>query len=209
MRTTLATLKLVPVVMIHDYRQAVPLARALRAGGIGAIEITLRTAAAWDAAAAIRAEVPDILLGIGTITQAAQFERARGVGAGFVVSPGSTPGLRAAARDVGIPYLPGVATASEVMAALEAGIETMKFFPAESAGGVGTLKNFAPLFDSVWFCPTGGVSEANLRNYLALSNVVAVGGSWLSPPTLVEAGDWGAITRLAARGLELASDAGA
>src|SRR5258708_4107729 len=180
MRTTLATLKLVPVVMIHDYRHAVPLARALGPGGIGAIEVTLRTPAAWDAAAAIRAEVPNMLLGIGTITSPAQLERALGLGASFAVSPGSTAALRAAARTAGIAYLPGVATVSEIMATLDDGFAPMKFFPAAVAGGIAALKSFAPLFDQAAFCPTAGVSEANLPDYLALSNVVAVGGSWLA-----------------------------
>jgi 2-dehydro-3-deoxyphosphogluconate aldolase/(4S)-4-hydroxy-2-oxoglutarate aldolase len=209
MRATLAKLRLVPVVMIHDYRHAVPLARALLAGGIGAVEVTLRTAAAWNAAAAIRAEVPEILLGVGTILDPAQLERARGLGAAFAVSPGSIPTLRAVARQAGIAYLPGVATASEIMATLADGFATMKFFPAEIAGGIGALNSFAPLFDSAAFCPTGGVSEANLRDYLALPNVVAVGGSWLAPRPLVEAGDWAAITALAARAMALAGGAGA
>jgi 2-dehydro-3-deoxyphosphogluconate aldolase/(4S)-4-hydroxy-2-oxoglutarate aldolase len=204
MRTTLARLKLVPVVMIHNYRHAVPLARALLAGGIGAIEVTLRTAAAWDAATAIRAEAPDILLGVGTILEPAQLERAHRLGAAFAVSPGSTAALRAAARQTGIAYLPGVATASEVIATLADGVATMKFFPADVAGGVAALKAFAPLFDSAAFCPTGGIGEANLRDYLALPNVIAVGGSWLAPRPLVEAGDWAAITQLAARGMALA-----
>lgn len=201
MRTTLAKLRLVPVVMIHDYRHAVPLAQALQAGGIGAIEVTLRTAAAWDAATAIRAELPDMLVGIGTVLTGAQLERARALGAAFAVSPGSTRTLRAAARQIGIPYLPGVATVSEIMHALEDDITTMKFFPAETAGGIGALKSFVPLFEHAAFCPTGGVGETNFRDYLALPNVVAVGGSWLAPAKLVEAGDWAAITALAARGM--------
>jgi 2-dehydro-3-deoxyphosphogluconate aldolase/(4S)-4-hydroxy-2-oxoglutarate aldolase len=204
MRATLAKLKLVPVVMVHDYRHAAPLARALHAGGIGAIEITLRTPAAWDAAAAIREQVPEMLLGIGTIVSPDQLERAQRLGAGFAVSPGTTPALRAAARAAGIDYLPGVATVSEIMAALDDGFATMKFFPAESAGGIGALKSFAPLFERAAFCPTGGVTEANLRDYLALPNVVAVGGSWLAPTAPVQAGDWGAVTALATRGMALA-----
>lgn len=204
MGTTWRDLRLVPVVMIHDYRHAVPLARALRDGGIGAIEITLRTPAAWDAATAIRAEVPGIALGIGTITSPAQMERATRLGAAFAVSPGSTPALRAAARMQGIEYLPGVTTVSEIMAAREDGFTTLKFFPAETAGGIPALRGFVPLFDDVSFCPTGGISENNLRDYLALSNVAAVGGSWLAPPKLMEAGDWAGITALAARGLALA-----
>jgi 2-dehydro-3-deoxyphosphogluconate aldolase/(4S)-4-hydroxy-2-oxoglutarate aldolase len=201
MRETLERLRLVPVVMIHDYRHAVPLARALRAGGIGAIEVTLRTAAAWDAAAAIRDAEPDLLLGIGTITAPDQLERARALGAGFAVSPGSTPALRAAARAAGIAYLPGVATVSEILAVSEDGIETMKFFPAASAGGIAALKAFAPLFDRIAFCPTGGITEDNAADYLALPNVVAVGGSWMAPLARVDAGDWAGITALAARSL--------
>lgn len=204
MRTTWRTLKLVPVVMIHDYRHAVPLARALLAGGIGAIEITLRTPAAWDAAAAIRAEVPEIVLGIGTITTPDQLDRAVQLGAEFAVSPGSTPALRAAARVHGTAYLPGVATVSEMMAAMEDGFSTLKFFPAEVAGGIAALKSVAPLFDAATFCPTGGVTEANLRAYLDLPNVAAVGGSWLAPRDRIEAGDWAAISALAARGLAIA-----
>jgi 2-dehydro-3-deoxyphosphogluconate aldolase/(4S)-4-hydroxy-2-oxoglutarate aldolase len=201
MRTTLQQLKLIPVVMIHDYRHAVPLARALSAGGIGAIEVTLRTAAAWDAATAIRQEVPEMRLGIGTVVSPDQLERAARLGAGFAVSPGSTPALRAAAQGVAISYLPGAATVSEIMALLEDGISTMKFFPAEIAGGTAALKSVAPLFETAAFCPTGGVGEGNFTDYLSLPNVVAVGGSWLSPANLVEAGDWAAITALAARGM--------
>lgn len=204
MRATWRTLKLVPVVMIHDYRHAVPLARALLAGGIGAIEITLRTPAAWDAAAAIHAEVPEIALGIGTITHPDQLARAVALGAEFTVSPGSTPALRAAARAHRTEYLPGVATVSEMMAALEDGFSTLKFFPAEVAGGIAALKSVAALFETAVFCPTGGVSESNLRAYLDLPNVAAVGGSWLAPRDPVEAGDWAAITALAARGLAIA-----
>jgi 2-dehydro-3-deoxyphosphogluconate aldolase/(4S)-4-hydroxy-2-oxoglutarate aldolase len=204
MGATWRTLKLVPVVMVHDYRHAVPLARALLAGGIGAIEITLRTPAAWDAATAIKAEVPEIKLGVGTITSPAQLERTARLGAAFAVSPGSTPALRAAARAQNIDYLPGVATVSEILAALEDGFETLKFFPAETAGGVPALRGFVPLFERVAFCPTGGVTEANLRDYLALPNVACVGGSWLAPRDRVEAGDWAAITALAHRGMALA-----
>ncbi len=208
MGATWRTLKLVPVVMIHDYRHAVPLARALLAGGIGAIEITLRTPAAWDAATAIKAEVPEIKLGVGTITSPAQLERTARLGAAFAVSPGSTPALRAAARALarqgGLDYLPGVATVSEILAALEDGFETLKFFPAETAGGVPALRGFVPLFETVAFCPTGGVTEANLRDYLALPNVACIGGSWMAPRDRVEAGDWAAITALAQRGMALA-----
>jgi 2-dehydro-3-deoxyphosphogluconate aldolase/(4S)-4-hydroxy-2-oxoglutarate aldolase len=204
MGATWRTLRLVPVVMIHDYRHAVPLARALLAGGIGAIEITLRTPAAWDAATAIKTEVPEILLGVGTITNPAQLERTARLGAAFAVSPGSTPTLRAAARAQSIDYLPGVATVSEILAALEDGFETLKFFPAETAGGIPALRGFVPLFETVAFCPTGGVTEANLRDYLALPNVACVGGSWLAPRDRIEAGDWAAITALAHRGMTLA-----
>src|SRR5258708_28223261 len=155
MGATWRTLKLVPVVMIHDYRHAVPLARALLAGGIGAIEITLRTPAAWDAATAIKAEVPEIKLGVGTITSPAQLERTARLGAAFAVSPGSTPALRAAARALarqgGIDYLPGVATVSEILAALEDGFETLKFFPAPTARGRPAPPRFLPLFHTSAF----------------------------------------------------------
>jgi 2-dehydro-3-deoxyphosphogluconate aldolase/(4S)-4-hydroxy-2-oxoglutarate aldolase len=204
MRVTWRDLKVVPVVMIHDYRHAVPLARALLAGGVRAIEITLRTPAAWDAATAIHAEVPEIVLGIGTVTGPAQLARAARLGAAFAVSPGSTPALRGAARTQAIDYLPGVATVSEIMAALDEDFTTLKFFPAETAGGIPALRSFAPLFETASFCPTGGVTEANLRAYLDLSNVAAVGGSWLAPRREIEAGDWAAVTALAARAMAIA-----
>lgn len=203
LRSTLAAIKLVPVVTIGDARAAAPLARALLAGGIRTIEVTLRTAAAWDAARAIAAEVPDMLLGIGTILAPEQFKRAKDLGAAFAVSPGSTPVLRRAARDAGIAYLPGVATVSEAMAAREDGFNDLKFFPAEVAGGVNGLKNLVPLFDDVAFCPTGGVQAANARDFLALPNVFAVGGSWMAPKPMIDAGDWAGITAQAADAVAL------
>ena len=205
-RERIGSVRLIPVVTIADSRAAVPLARALLEGGIGAIEVTLRTPAAWDAAQAIAGEVPEMLLGIGTVLAPAQLERCRSVGAAFIVSPGSTPALRRAARDVGLPYLPGVASPSEAMAAREDGFTELKFFPAEVAGGLVGLKHMAPLFDDLVFCPTGGVHAGNVRDFLALPNVFAVGGSWMAPKPLIDAGDWAAIALKAREAVALVAD---
>lgn len=196
-RDLLETCPVVPVLMIDDAGHAVPLARALAAGGIRVLEITLRTEAALDAARAILAEVPDVIVGLGTITRPEDLLAAVQIGARFAVSPGFTPELIAAADDAGLPFLPGAVTASEIMAARAAGYPTLKLFPAEIAGGLRVLKAMAPLFPDVAFCPTGGIDESNLAEYLALPNVVAVGGSWLAPPDRMAAGDWPAITKIA------------
>lgn len=204
-RERLGMVRLIPVVTIADSRSAVPLARALLAGGIGSIEVTLRTPAAWDAAQAIAAEVPEMLLGIGTVLTPAQLERCRSVGAAFAVSPGSTPALRRVARDVGLPYLPGVASPSEAMAAREDGFTELKLFPAEVVGGLVALKHMAPLFDDLVFCPTGGIHAGNACDFLALPNVFAVGGSWMAPKPLIDAGDWAGITAKAREAVNLVS----
>jgi len=186
----------IPVLSIHDADTAVPLAEALIEGGMPVLEVTLRTPAGL---AAIRAmsRVPGAVVGVGTVTRAHQFAEAREAGARFAVTPGSTPALLAAARDSGLPTLPGVMTASEVVMALEAGFERLKFFPAEAAGGMPLLKSFHGPLSEVYFCPTGGVGPDNLAAYLQLPNVLCVGGSWLAPPDKVLAGDWAAITALA------------
>lgn len=196
-RSLLETSPVVPVLMIDRVEHAVPLARALAAGDVRVLEITLRTAAALDAARAIARDVPEVTVGLGTITRPEDLAAAAKVGARFAVSPGFTPELLAAADDAKLPFMPGVVTASEIMTARAAGYTTLKFFPAEIAGGVRTLNAMAPLFPDVAFCPTGGVDESNAGEYLALGNVVAVGGSWLAPPDRVAAGDWPAITRIA------------
>ena len=186
-----------PVVMIDRVEDAVPLARALVAGGLPAIELTLRTPAALDAIKAIAAEVPEILLGAGTIITPAQAEQAVEAGARFLVSPGSTPTLLTALLATGVPFLPGTASVSEVLAVLEAGVTEMKFFPAEAAGGAPYLKSIAAPVPAARFCPTGGITAATAPSYLSLPNVGCVGGSWLTPADAIEAGDWGRVTDLA------------
>lgn len=192
-----ATSPIIPVVTIVDVAHAVPLAQALVRGGIRVIEVTLRTPVAVDAIKAIAAAVPEILLGVGTVLTAADFDRAARAGATFAISPGATPALLAAAKSASIPFLPGVATPSEVMQAVEAGFDHLKFFPAAVFGGTETLKAFAGPFPAVRFCPTGGVSAESAARYLALPNVVCVGGSWLTPSAAVAAGDWAQVEQLA------------
>lgn len=193
----MALAPVVPVVVLDDADAAVPLARALVDGGLPVIEVTLRTPAALDAIARIAAEVPDAVVGAGTVVRPADAERSADAGARFLVSPGCTPPLRAAMAATGLPFLPGVATASEAIALLEDGVTAMKFFPAEAAGGVPYLKALGGPLPGVRFCPTGGVSPANAASYLALPNVGCVGGSWLTPPDAVRAGDWDTIRTLA------------
>ncbi|MEN9779797.1 MAG: putative bifunctional protein: 4-hydroxy-2-oxoglutarate aldolase [Pseudomonadota bacterium] len=187
----------IPVIVIDDAAQAVPLARALVAGGIRMLELTLRTPAALDGIRRIAAEVPQAVAGAGTVRSAADAQAAVRAGARFAVSPGFTPALSAACSDIGLPLLPGVATASEVMMAAECGHAEMKFFPALQAGGVATLKAWQGPFGDVRFCPTGGIHAGNAADFLALPNVVCVGGSWLAPPALMREGRWDEITRLA------------
>lgn len=189
--------RIIPVITIENEADAAPLARALVAGGITALEITLRTKAARAAVRKIITEVPEARVGIGTVLNAEDLNFAREVGAKFALSPGASPALLKAAAGVDIPFIPGIATASELMAALDHGFDAVKFFPAMAAGGIPALKALAGPFPDVVFCPTGGITEANARDWLAVPNVRAVGGSWLSPPALIRAGDWAAITALA------------
>jgi 2-dehydro-3-deoxyphosphogluconate aldolase / (4S)-4-hydroxy-2-oxoglutarate aldolase len=193
-----------PVVAVSSEREGVELARALAAGGLGAIEVTLRTPAALGAIRAIRAEVPEAICGAGTILSPRQFDEAVEAGAQFIVSPGTTHEVLDAAKTSDVPLLPGAATPSELMAMIEEGYEVLKFFPAEQLGGVPYLKALAPVFQGIRFCPTGGVSTANVRDYLALPNVVCVGGSWVAPKEAVAAGDWTRITDLAREAAALA-----
>ncbi|MCW2813424.1 MAG: 4-hydroxy-2-oxoglutarate aldolase [Nocardioides sp.] len=186
-----------PVVVLHRLEDAVPVARALVAGGLPAIELTLRTPVALDAVAAIAAEVPEILVGAGTVVTPGQAKEAADAGARFLVSPGATPSLLAAMDETGLPFLPGVATVSEALAALEAGCTSLKFFPAEASGGAAFLASVAAPVPAVRFCPTGGITPTNAASYLALPNVGCVGGSWLTPGDLVAARDWDAIAGLA------------
>jgi 2-dehydro-3-deoxyphosphogluconate aldolase / (4S)-4-hydroxy-2-oxoglutarate aldolase len=187
----------IPVVVVHHAGDAVPIAKALVSGGLPIIELTLRTPPALNAVERIAAEVPDIIVGAGTIVDAGQPKQALAAGAQFLVSPGSTPDLRAAMRDTGLPHLPGVATVSEVMALLEDGYTDMKFFPAEAAGGAKYLKAIHAPVPAARFCPTGGISPTNVAEYLATPNVGCVGGSWLTPADAVDRHDWAHISDLA------------
>lgn len=186
-----------PAVVIEDAGAAVPLARALVAGGLPVIEITLRTDAALDAIRRIAAEVPEAVVGAGTVRSGADVTAAIAAGARFLVSPGTTPSLLAAMVASGVPYLPGVATATEAMALAEQGVREMKFFPAEAAGGVAYLKALSGPLPGIRFCPTGGITPANAPSYLALPNVGCVGGSWITPAVLLAAGDYARIEKLA------------
>ncbi|MGW8887139.1 bifunctional 4-hydroxy-2-oxoglutarate aldolase/2-dehydro-3-deoxy-phosphogluconate aldolase [Streptomyces sp. NPDC055749] len=187
----------VPVVVLEDAADAVPLARALVAGGLPAIEVTLRTAAALDAIRAIAAEVPDAVVGAGTVISVANVTDTVAAGARFLVSPGWTDTLLDAMKSSGLPFLPGVSTTSEVVALLERGVTEMKFFPAEAAGGTAYLKALSAPLPQARFCPTGGISLASAPTYLALPNVGCVGGSWMVPGDAVAAKDWGRVERLA------------
>jgi 2-dehydro-3-deoxyphosphogluconate aldolase/(4S)-4-hydroxy-2-oxoglutarate aldolase len=203
----LSAAPVVPVLTIDDWKSAVPIARALVAGGLPAIEITLRTPAALKAIRAVAAEVEGAFAGAGTVLSRAQLEEAAEAGARFAVSPGASPGLLASAAGSALPLLPGAATASEAMALLELGYSLQKFFPAEAAGGTALLKALAAPLPGVRFCPTGGIDAKNARTYLALPNVICVGGSWVALKDAVEKGDWARIEALAreAAGLRQAS----
>ena len=201
----LSLVPVVPVVVLDDLDHAVPVARALVAGGLPVIELTLRTPVALDAIAAIAAEVPEILVGAGTITSPELVSRAVKAGAQFLVSPGTTPGLLREMAWSGVPFLPGTATVSEAMAVLEAGYSEMKFFPAEASGGAAYLKSLASPLPAARFCPTGGITAASAPSYLSLPNVGCVGGSWLTPADALAAGDWDRVAALAREAAALAS----
>ncbi|MEU6032643.1 bifunctional 4-hydroxy-2-oxoglutarate aldolase/2-dehydro-3-deoxy-phosphogluconate aldolase [Streptomyces tauricus] len=187
----------VPVVVVEDVSDAVPLARALVAGGLPAIEVTLRTPVALDAIRAIADGVPGAVVGAGTVISPAQVTDSVAAGARFLVSPGWTDGLLDAMKASGVPFLPGVSTTSEVVALLERGVREMKFFPAQAAGGTAYLKSLAGPLPQARFCPTGGIGPAVAPEYLALPNVLCVGGSWMLPPDAITAGDWARVEGLA------------
>ena len=193
----------VPVVVVDDLAQAVPVARALVAGGLPVIELTLRTPVALDAIRAIADEVPEILVGAGTVLTPGQAKEAKDAGAQFLVSPGATASLLAGMTDTGLPFLPGTATVSEVLAVLETGLTEMKFFPAEASGGTGFLSSIASPVPAARFCPTGGITTASAASYLALPNVGCDGGSWLTPKDALETGDWARVQQLAAKAAAL------
>jgi 2-dehydro-3-deoxyphosphogluconate aldolase/(4S)-4-hydroxy-2-oxoglutarate aldolase len=191
--------KVIPVLTIERLEDAVPLARALVAGGVSTLEVTLRTPVAIDAARAIMAEVPDAVVGIGTILGPADLARAERLGVKFGISPGATPDLLKVAAEASLPFAPGIATASELMQVLACGFDLAKFFPAEYAGGIKGLRALAGPFPNARFCPTGGVGEANAAAWLAEPNVLAVGGSWLCPASEVRAANWAGITAMCQR----------
>ncbi len=193
----------IPVIVLSDIAHAVPLARALVAGGIRMLEVTLRTPVALACIERIAREVPDAVIGAGTVRSPADAQAAAMAGARFAVSPGYTHAIGKACHDLGLPLLPGVATGSEILAAQEDGYSELKFFPALQAGGAAMLKAWQGPFGDVRFCPTGGVTAANAGELLALTNVVCVGGSWLTPADAVAAGDWARITQLAREASQL------
>ncbi|GAA2233081.1 MULTISPECIES: bifunctional 4-hydroxy-2-oxoglutarate aldolase/2-dehydro-3-deoxy-phosphogluconate aldolase [Streptomyces] len=197
----------VPVVVVEDVGDAVPLARALVAGGLCAIEVTLRTPVALEAIREIAREVPGAVVGAGTVVRPGQVAEAVAAGSRFLVSPGWTDGLLEAMRASGVPFLPGVSTASEVVALLERGVREMKFFPAQAAGGTAYLKSLSGPLPQARFCPTGGIGPDSAPDYLALPNVGCVGGSWMLPPEAVAARDWGRVEALARAAAALSAGA--
>jgi len=197
----------IPVIVIGEIAQAVPLAKALVAGGVRVLEVTLRTPAGLAAIKAIAQEVSGAIVGVGTVTAPEEFVQARDAGARFAVSPGLTPALAEAGRQSGLPYLPGVMTPSDVIVARAAGFRQLKLFPAQQAGGIGMLRALHGPFPDVMLCPTGGVTEETAPEFLSLPNVACVGGSWLTPKSAVDGGNWGEITRLATRAAALRGSA--
>lgn len=202
-RDILASVPVVPVLVVHDVRHAAPLARALTAGGLTVLEVTLRTPAALAVIEAMRSAVPDATVGAGTLTRPSDFADARAAGAAFAVTPGFTSELAAAAERADLPLLPGVMTPAELLAARAAGHDTLKFFPAEPAGGTPMLRALAGPFADVRFCPTGGITRERAPQYLELSNVMCVGGSWVAPQGHLERGDWAAVEQLAREARQL------
>ncbi|MGL2860275.1 bifunctional 4-hydroxy-2-oxoglutarate aldolase/2-dehydro-3-deoxy-phosphogluconate aldolase [Helicobacter pylori] len=192
---------IVPVVVIENIKDAVPLAQSLIEGGIPIIEVTLRSSCALEAIELIAKNVPKMRVGAGTILNLTQLEQAQNRGAEFLISPGLTPSLLEHAKKKDMPLIPGVSSSSEVMQALEWGYNTLKFFPAEYCGGVKLLNAFNGPFKGVKFCPTGGISADNMRSYLDLENVLCVGGSWLTPKDLIQNKEWDKITEICKRAL--------
>jgi 2-dehydro-3-deoxyphosphogluconate aldolase / (4S)-4-hydroxy-2-oxoglutarate aldolase len=196
-KDVLTACPVMPVMVIQNLDDAVPLARALVAGGIKILEITLRTPIALDAIRLISQEVKEAIVGAGTIANPKQLQAAQDAGAAFAISPGVTPAILSAANAGQIPLIPGIATLSELMLGMDAGLDHFKFFPAEAAGGIPMLQAIAGPFPQITFCPTGGISPGNYRDYLQLPNVACVGGSWLAPQTVVNEKNWGKVTEMA------------
>jgi 2-dehydro-3-deoxyphosphogluconate aldolase / (4S)-4-hydroxy-2-oxoglutarate aldolase len=193
----------IPVVVIEELAHAVPVARALVEGGLPVIELTLRTPVALEAMRAISAEVPEIVLGAGTVTSPELAKASAAAGASFLVSPGATPRLLDGMLETELPFLPGTATVSEVLAVLETGLTSMKFFPAAASGGAAFLASLPTVVPTARFCPTGGIRTSNARTYLDLPNVGCVGGTWITPADALAAGDWGRVRDLAAEAAAL------
>jgi len=189
--------KVLPVIVLQSAEEAVPLANAMLEGGIDVLEITLRSKAGLPAIEAIAKALPEVAVGAGTVLSAADLRAARDAGAQFALSPGATPDLLQAGQTTGIPFVPGVMTPSEVLSALSAGFELLKLFPAAQAGGLGMLRALAGPFPQLRFCPTGGITLENFGAFLALPNVSIVGGSWLTPASMVQSKDWAGLQRLA------------
>jgi 2-dehydro-3-deoxyphosphogluconate aldolase/(4S)-4-hydroxy-2-oxoglutarate aldolase len=187
----------IPVISLHELSHAVPLAQAMTAGGARVIEINVQTPIAIEAVASIRQSVPQAIVGVGTVTSAKEIQAAMDAGAQFASSPASSMWLLDAVKEYGFPFLPGVMTPSEVLAARDAGFHELKLYPAQEAGGAALLRAFGAVFADVRFCPIGGITPSNAREYLSLSNVSCIGGSWMAPKVLIEAGDWNAIEQLA------------
>jgi 2-dehydro-3-deoxyphosphogluconate aldolase/(4S)-4-hydroxy-2-oxoglutarate aldolase len=206
MVSILAKASVIPVLVIERLEDAVPLAAALVAGGLPVLEVTRRTPCCFDAVASIRRHVDGALVGVGSVLAEHHLILAREAGAQFAVSPGMSADLISTAQRIDMPYLPGVATPSEVMTALAENVEMLKFFPAEANGGTAALAALYGPFPGVRFCPTGGVTADNMGDYLALDNVVCVGGSWIAPQNLIAAGDWTAISDLARTATGLAEN---
>lgn len=189
---------LMPVIVLHETRHAVPLAKALLAGGVKFLEVTLRTKVGLECIRILRDQMPEAIVGAGTITNTDDLKQAQDAGAMFAISPGISPALCEEARALDMPYMPGVMAPSDIMVGLEYGIQGFKFYPAEAAGGVSMLKALGGPFADVWFCPTGGISPTNYSNYLAQPNVRLVGGSWVCADSLVQQADWLSIEKLSA-----------
>lgn len=199
----LAQARVMPVLTVERIDDAVPLARALVAGGLKVLEVTLRRPDAVQAIAAMVREVPGAIVGAGTVLTEDQLKSVKQAGAVFAISPGASASLVAAAKQLNLPYLPAVATGSEIMEMHALGVKYLKFFPAEAAGGAGALKHFAGPFPDIQFCPTGGVSPSNAKTYFALPNVICVGGSWVAPVDKIHAGGWASIEQLARQAASL------
>lgn len=189
--------KVVPVIVVDSVEQALKLGKALVAGGVTVLEVTMRTPVALEAITALRKELPEAIVGAGTVCTRAQYKEAVEAGSQFIISPGMTADLLKAGNEYGVPYLPAVATISDILLGIEHGYDHFKFFPAEVNGGIKTLKAFAGPLSHIMFCPTGGIGPNNYKDYLALPNVLCVGGSWIVPTDLIKAEKWDEITALA------------